>query len=87
MSTHKSVAQAIIDVAPYVPGTATIYVRETSGYCIAKSHVRPFMALVEGKTHVDANVASILREMALKCEVHREGPHVWVSVTVAERFR
>lgn len=86
MPTHKSVAQAIIDVAPCVPGTATIYVRETSGYCIAKSHVRPFMAVVEGRTHVDANVASILREEALQCDVHREGPHVWISVTVKERF-
>lgn len=87
MSTTKSVAQSVTDVAPYVPDTATVYVRETSGYCIAKSHVGPFMAVVEGRTHIDANVASILRETALECDVHREGPRVWVSVVVAERFR
>ena len=83
----KSVAEAVADVAPYVPDAATVYVRETSGYCIAKSHVGPFMAVVEGRTHVDANVASIVHEKALECDVHRDGPRVWVSVVVAERFR
>ena len=83
---RKSVAQAVADVAPYVPDTAAIYVRETTGYCIAKSHVRPFMAVLEGRMCVDANVTSILREQSLDCTVHREGPHVWVSVTVVARF-
>ena len=85
--TKKTVAQTVAELAPYVPDTATIYVRETSGYCIAKSHVRPFMAVVEGRTHVDVNVASIISERALDCDVHREGPHIWVTVIVAERFR
>lgn len=81
-----SVAQAITEIAEYVPDTSIIYVRETSGYCIAKSHVRAFMDVVEGKSHIDANVASILREEALQCDVHMEGPYVWILVVVAERF-
>lgn len=82
----KTVAQAIADLAPYVPDMATVYVRETSGYCIAKSHVKPFMAVVEGRTHADANVASILHETALECGVHIEGPHVWISVVVKKEI-
>ena len=83
----RTVANAVANIAPYVPDTATIYVRETSGYCIAKSHLRAFMAVVEHRTKVDANVASIMQEDALDCSVHREGPHIWISVIVAERFR
>lgn len=82
----KTVAQAVADLAPHVPNTATVHVRDTSGYCIAKSHVGPFMTVVEGRTRIDANVASILREPALECDAHMEGPHVWISVIVAERF-
>lgn len=83
----KTVAQAVSELTPYVPDTATIYVRETSGYCIAKSHVRPFMAVVEGRTHADANVTSILRETALECTIHNEVSQVWITVTVKERFK
>lgn len=81
-----TVAQAVTELAAYVPDSAIIYVRELSGYCIAKSHVGAFMAVVEGRTHVDANVASILRETALERRVHIEGPHVWITVVVKERF-
>lgn len=83
----KTVAQSVAELAPYVPDTATVYIRETSGYCIAKSHVAPFMAAVKGRTHADANVASILRETALECTVHNEVSQVWIAVTVSERFR
>lgn len=83
----KTVTQAISEIAPYVPDTATIYVRETSGYCIAKSHVRPFMAVVEGKTHVDANITTILRETALKCTIRHEVSNVCIYVTVGMRFK